>query len=91
VNQSKKDPKKPTSPGEQIFVSLIVILFGTVLCFIPLVFSLNVTANIGGNRGPGGAAALIVGDLFLIYGLIGLCLGVVKVLRRQASRPGTRH
>ena len=79
---SQQSSKKPTRPGEQIFVSLVVIVFGTALCLIPLVLGLNVTANIGGNRGPGGSAALIVGGLLLIYGLIGLCLGVVKVLRR---------
>ena len=72
--------QRPAGAGEQIFVSLVAILFGAALCLIPLLFGLNVTANIGGNRGPGGAAALIVGVLVLIYGLIGLCLGVVKVL-----------
>ena len=74
------------SPGgrEQVFVSLVVILFGIGLCLIPVFLGWNVTANIRGNRGPGGAAALIVGALMLIYGLIGLCLGVVKVLRGKS-------
>ena len=82
MRPSKRRSKRPVGAGEQLLVSLVVILFGAALCLIPLVFGLNVTANIRGNRGPGGAAALIVGGLCLIYGLIGLCLGVAKVLRR---------
>lgn len=66
---------------EQIFVSLVVILLGRGLCLIPFILGWGVTANIGGNRGPGGAAALIVGSLLMIYGLVGLCLGVLKGLR----------
>jgi polyferredoxin len=74
--------KKPTGPGEQIFVSLVVILLGLGFCLIPLFFGFG-TINVRGNKGPGGAAALIIGGLFLLYGLVGLCLGLFKVLRRK--------
>lgn len=73
--------RSATRGCEQIFVSLVVILLGSGLCLIPFILGWGVTANIGGNRGPGGAAALIVGSLLMIYGLVGLCLGVLKGLR----------
>lgn len=79
MRPSKRQSKRAVGAGEQIFVSLVVILFGGALCLIPFVFGFNVVANVGGNRGPGGAAALVVGGLFVIYGLIGLCLGVAKI------------
>ena len=66
---------------EQVFVSLVVILLGLGFCLIPLLFGFG-TINVRGNKGPGGAAALIIGGLFLIYGLVGLCLGLVKGFRK---------
>ena len=72
--------RRPTGPGEQIFVSLVVILLGLGFCLIPLFFGFG-TINVRGNKGPGGAAALIIGGLFVLYGLVGLCLGLLKALR----------
>ena len=76
--------KRPTGPGEQIFVSLVVILLGLGFCLIPLLFGFG-TINYRGNKGPGGAAALIVGVLFLIYGVVGLCLGLAKAVRGKSK------
>lgn len=81
---AKKRSKRPTSAGEQIFVSLFVILLGFGFCLIPLLFGFG-TINYRGNKGPGGAAALIVGVLFLIYGLVGLCLGLAKAVRGKSK------
>ena len=78
----RPDGQRPTGPGEQIFVSLLVILLGLGFCLIPLFFGFG-TINVRGNKGPGGAWALIVGGLFLIYGLVGLGLGLLKALRRK--------
>jgi polyferredoxin len=80
MRPAKRRSKRPTGPGEQIFVSLVVILLGLGFCLIPLFFGFG-TINVRGNKGPGGAAALIIGGLFVIYGLVGLCLGLFKALR----------
>ena len=82
MRPSKRRSKRPTGPGEQIFVSLVVILLGVGFCLIPLFFGFG-TINYRGNKGPGGAAALIVGILFMIYGLVGLCLGLFKAVRKR--------
>jgi hypothetical protein len=82
VRPARKRSKRPTGPGEQIFVSLVVILLGFSFCLIPLFFGFG-TINVRGNKGPGGAAALVIGGLFLIYGLVGLCLGLVKAVNRK--------
>jgi hypothetical protein len=72
---------EPTPSGcQQITAALILILFGIGACLIPLFLGLNATANIRGNRGPGGGAALILGVLCIIYGLIRLCIILVKAL-----------
>ena len=76
----KPADRRPTGPGEQIFVSLVVILLGGGFCLIPLIFGWNTTINYRGNRGPGAAASFILGSLFIIFGLVGLCLGVYKSL-----------
>ena len=81
MRPSKRLGKRPTSAGEQIFVSLIVILLGLGFCLIPLVFGLEKNINYRGNVGPGAAASLIVGGLFLIYGLVGMFLGLAKAVR----------
>ena len=78
----KRRGKRPVGAGEQIFVSLFVILLGSGFCLIPLFFGFG-TINYRGNKGPGGAAALIVGILFMIYGLVGLCLGLFKAVRKR--------
>ena len=80
MRPAKRRSKRPTGPGEQIFVSLVVILLGLGFCLIPLFFGFG-TINVRGNKGPGGAAALIIGGLFVLYGLVGLCLGLFKALR----------
>ena len=82
MRPSMRRSKRPTGPGEQIFVSLFVILLGLGFCLIPLFFGFG-TINVRGNKGPGGAAALIIGGLFLIYGFVGLCLCLFKALRRR--------
>ena len=82
MRPSKRRGKRPVGAGEQIFVSLFVILLGVGFCLIPLFFGFG-TINVRGNKGPGGAAALIIGGLFLIYGLVGLCLGLVKAIGRK--------
>ena len=81
MRPSKRRGKRPVGAGEQVFVSLFVILLGVGFCLIPLFFGFG-TINVRGNKGPGGAAALIIGGLFLIYGLVGLCLGLVKAVRK---------
>jgi polyferredoxin len=80
MRPARRRSKRPTGPGEQIFVSLVVILLGLGFCLIPLFFGFG-TINVRGNKGPGGAAALIIGGLFVVYGLVGLCLGLFKALR----------
>ena len=81
MRPSKRRSKRPTGPGEQLFVSLVVILLGLGFCLIPLFFGFD-TINVRGNKGPGGAAALIIGVLFVLFGLVGLCLGLAKILGR---------
>jgi len=83
VRPSKRRSKRPTGPGEQIFVSLFVILLGIGFCLIPLFFGLEKNINYRGNVGPGAAASLIIGGLFLVYGLVGLCLGLLKAVRNK--------
>lgn len=82
MRPAKKRGKRPVGAGEQIFVSLVVILLGFGFCLIPLFFGFG-TINVRGNMGPGGAAALVIGGLFLIYGLVGLCLGLVKAVNKK--------
>ena len=80
----KQDDTRSMGGCEQVFVSLAVILLGLGFCLIPLLFGFG-TINYRGNKGPGGAAALIIGILFLIYGLVGLCLGLVKAVSRRSK------
>ena len=82
MRRNKKQGTRSPGGCEQVFVSLVVILLGVGFCLIPLFFGFG-TINYRGNKGPGGAAALIIGGLFLIYGLVGLCLGLVKAVRRK--------
>ncbi|HEX8190045.1 MAG TPA: hypothetical protein VF586_16940 [Pyrinomonadaceae bacterium] len=82
LRRNKKQDARSMRGCEQIFVSLVVILLGIGFCLIPLFFGFG-TVNYRGNKGPGGAAALITGGLFLVYGLVGLCLGLFKAVRRR--------
>jgi hypothetical protein len=84
MRPARRRRKRPTGPGGQIFVSLVVILLGFGFCLIPLLFGFG-TINYRGNKGPGGAAALIVGVLFLIYGMVGLGLGLAKAVRGRSK------
>jgi hypothetical protein len=78
MKQANNGSDANPSGCQQIIGALIFILFGVGACLIPLFLGLNATANIRGNRGPGGAAALILGVLCIIYGLIRLCVILVK-------------
>jgi hypothetical protein len=80
MKQTNNGSDSNPSGCKQITAALIFILFGIGACLIPLFLGLSATANIGGNRGPGGGAALILGVLCIIYGLIRLCVILVKAL-----------
>jgi hypothetical protein len=74
---------KPFYPGgiEQVIVSLFVIALGVGFCLIPLFFGWHVPTRYGAT-GPGGAGALIIGLIFLLFGLLGLVVSFFKLLMK---------
>lgn len=75
-NQSDSTP----SGCNQIVGALIFIVFGLAFASIPLFLGMNVVSNVRGNRGPGGAGAIIVGAFCVLFGLGRLCVIFVKGL-----------